>query len=115
MTFQVVLFQEPDGKAELLRINMGTDELHLRLIKDISNVVHINGHRATLDQKLVLRRLGAHRPVNDVAWEGDVMLASVRMRGHEVVWWIGPDGAIWTDRTTAPVVAPLRALTHVVH
>ena len=78
MSFQVVIRQRPPGMAVMLtKVEMSTDGLQLKLIKDIQDVMSINGQAVNTAQKETIRKLGTRWEVTDI--EADEQPGSVRV------------------------------------
>jgi hypothetical protein len=94
MSFQVIVLQTPFGHSAMLtRTELSTDTLQLKLIKDIHNVVSINGHKLTLAQKETLRTLGTRWEVTDLeGQESGSVLVTARREGFMRTWTVDPMG-----------------------
>lgn len=103
MSFDVVIYQtidrtgipgrRSDSSSMLIRTELSTDGLQLKLTKDIHNVVSINGQRLTIAQKEAIRAIGAHYEVTDLEDNGgDSVLITLRREGHMRVMRIAQSG-----------------------
>lgn len=103
MSFQVVIYQtidrtgipgrRSDSSSMLIRTELSTDGLQLKLTKDIQNVVSINGHKLTFAQKETLRTLGTRWEVSAIeGLESGSVLITARREGYVRTWTVDQDG-----------------------
>lgn len=94
MSFNVVLRQRPEGQAaQLVTVpEMSSDSLQLKLIKDMENVMSINGAFVTKAQKEQLRKAGRHWQIIDVQPEDQSLLVTARRDGFIRTWSLDPAG-----------------------
>lgn len=84
MAFEVIVRQRPEGmKSHLAKAEMSNDTLQLKLVKDIQNVMSINGASVNLAQKRTLRGIGTAFEVTDVRpGTGGEVEVTIRREGH---------------------------------
>jgi hypothetical protein len=83
MAFEVTIRQRPEGQLpQLVKSEMSNDTLQLKLIKDIEDVMAINGHALNLAQKQALRGIGTAWEIINAEGQGVNMLVTIRREGH---------------------------------
>lgn len=115
MAFNVIIRQRPAGMpAMLTQVEMSMDTLQLKLVKDIQNVMTINGASVNLAQKTTLRKLGEHYEVTNVetADHGRALLVTGRREGFMREWIIDAGGGLTYadgqgDAVSVPRMDPL--------
>ena len=114
MSFNVIIRQRPAGMpAMLTQVEMSMDTLQLKLVKDIQNVMTINGASVNLAQKTTLRRLGEHYEVTNIDGLGDGRVSVTARREGFMRKWIMDAGGGLTyadgqgDAVSVPRMDPL--------
>lgn len=95
MSFMVAITQKPEGMRRMeTTVEMSTDTLQLRLIKDIHSIVRVNDQYLTVLQKETLRKLGERWEVTDLRSDGSghAVFVTAQREGYLRTWTVSEHG-----------------------
>ena len=76
----------------VVTVELSGDQLQVKLVKNMKNIISINGGSVTMPQKVALAAIGQHRPVSVIEHDNDRLLVTARFAGRLRTVGIDRDG-----------------------